>query len=178
MSESNLPVYRGPSVLLDYGDLEGGLVRMMNRYRDEGTMTGDLEADAFLQRFPNAALLGMLYDQRVRAEYAFTGPLRLKDRLGHLDMRRVASVPGETLRRVFAEKPAVHRFTNKMADQTRAVAAILAKNYDADAANLWKDLREFEPIRKRLLELPGFGPQKAYKMKFVLHYFGYRDFSP
>jgi uncharacterized HhH-GPD family protein len=92
-------------------------------------------------------------------------------------MRRIAFMPGEKLRSVFAEKPAVHRFTNKMADQTRGVASVLTENYGGDAANLWTDAGDFETIRKRLLELPGFGPQKAYKMKFVLHYFGYRDFS-
>jgi hypothetical protein len=25
--------------------------------------------------------------------------------------------------------------------------------------------------------LPGFGPLKAEKMRYVLHYFGYRDFA-
>ena len=166
-----------PFKLLDYGDLQGGLSRMMDRFRDEGTMIGDPNADAFISENPNAALLGMLYDQRVRAEYAFTGPIRLHDRLGHLDMRRIAVYSDEQLRTIFAEKPAVHRFTNKMADQTRAVAAIVSEEYDGDAANLWNDGSEFPVIEKRIRALPGFGPQKAYKMKFVLHYFGYRDFS-
>jgi len=177
MSNSKKTAFAGPRQLLDYGELQGGLVRMMNRFQEEGTMTGDPEADAFLQNHPNAALLGMLYDQRVLAEYAFTGPIRLMDRLGHLDMHRIAAMKGEALRAVFARKPAVHRFTNKMADQTRAVASLLSEKYDGDASNLWNRGQHFEQIHKDLLELPGFGPQKAYKMKFVLHYFGYRDFS-
>jgi uncharacterized HhH-GPD family protein len=166
-----------PPSLLDYGDLKGGLARMMDRFREEGTMTGDPQADEFIGRHPNAALLGMLYDQRVRAEYAFTGPIRLHERLGHLDMKRIASMRPEKLRERFAEKPAVHRFTNRMADQTHGVATVIADEYDGDAANLWKGRSPFPEIEKRLLKLPGFGPQKAYKMKFVLHYFGYRDFS-
>ena len=140
-------------------------------------MTGDENADTYLRSDGNAALLGMLYDQRVRAEYAFTGPLRLRDRLGHLDMKRIATIPGEDLRILFAEKPAVHRFTNKMADQTLAVAIILTEQYDGMASNMWDDGVDYPIIQKRLLALPGFGPQKATKMKFVLHYFGYRDFS-
>ena len=75
---------------LDWGELKGGLVRMMERFREKGTLTDDFEADAYLRQDANAALLGLLYDQRVRAEYAFTGPIRLRDRLGHLDMRQVA----------------------------------------------------------------------------------------
>ncbi len=172
MPQNNLP-----QSLLDYGDLEGGLVRMMNRFRNEGSMTGNDQADAFLRSNGEAALLGMLYDQRVRAEFAFTGPLRLRERLGHLDMKRIAAMSGEDLRVVFAEKPAVHRFTNKMADQTRAVAAIVTDRYEGEACNLWNDGVAFPVIHARILALPGFGPQKAFKMRFVLHYFGHRDFS-
>ncbi len=162
---------------LDYGDLQGGLVRMMERFKEKGTLTGNPEADAYLRRDPNAALLGLLYDQRVRAEYAFTGPHRLRDRLGHLDMRRIAAMDPEALRAAFAEKPAVHRFTNKMADTTHALACILAGDYDGDAARLWNDGAALALIERRVRRLPGFGPQKAAKMKYVLHYFGHRDFS-
>ncbi len=166
-----------PRTLLDYGDLEGGLVRMMDRFREEGSMTGDEKADDYLREDANAALLGMLYDQRVRAEYAFTGPHRLRDRLGHLDMMRIAETDEDELREVFARKPAVHRFTNRMAVQTRRIARIIADEYGGDASNMWNDGEDYSVIQKRLLGLPGFGPQKAYKMKFVLHYFCHRDFS-
>jgi len=162
---------------LDYGTLEGGLARIMDRFHEEGTLTGDPKADQYLRDDPNAALLGLLYDQRVRAEYAFTGPHRLRDRLGHLDFRKIAALDGQALRDLFAEKPAVHRFTNKMADNTLAIAQILVDQYDADAANLWNDGADFPTIKKRILKLPGFGKEKSAKMKFVLHYFGYRDFS-
>lgn len=166
-----------PTTLLDYGDLDGGLVRMMERFKEEGTMTGEPEADQFLMEDANAALLGMLYDQRVRAEYAFTGPMRLKERLGHLDMAKLAAMNLDTLREQFAEKPAVHRFTNVMADRTHQIAQILVDEYDGDAANLWNDGSDFPTIQKRLMKLPGFGKMKALKMRYVLHYFGYRDFS-
>ena len=162
---------------LDYSHFEGGLVRMLNRFKEEGTLTGDVEADEYLRETPNAALLGLLYDQRVRAEYAFTGPHRLRERLGHLDMKKLAAMDPDDLRERFAEKPAVHRFTNKMADTTHAVATIVADEYDGDAANLWNDDADFATIEKRVRKLPGFGKQKATKMKYVLHYFGYRDFS-
>lgn len=166
-----------PTTLLDYGDLDGGLVRMMERFKEEGTMTGEPEADQFLMDDANAALLGMLYDQRVRAEYAFTGPIRLKERLGHLDMAKLAAMDLDTLREQFAEKPAVHRFTNVMADRTHQIAQILVDEYDGNAGNLWNDGSDFPTIQKRLMKLPGFGKMKALKMRYVLHYFGYRDFS-
>ncbi|RMH66189.1 MAG: hypothetical protein D6685_05125 [Bacteroidetes bacterium] len=162
---------------VDYGDLEGGLVRMMKRYHTEGTLTGDPEADAYLRADANAALLGLLYDQRVRAEYAFTGPHRLRDRLGHLDMKQIAAINPEAFRTLFAEPPAVHRFTNKMADTTQQIARILTEKYDGDAAHLWNDGADAATVARRVQQLPGFGRQKAAKMKYVLHYFGHRDFS-
>jgi len=83
----------------------------------------------------------------------------------------------DVLREHFADKPAVHRFTNVMAERTHQIAQLLVEKYDADAANMWNDGSSFEVIQKRLIELPGFGKMKAHKMKFVLHYFGHRDFS-
>lgn len=162
---------------IDYSHLEGGLVRMMNRFKEDGTLIGDVESDDFIRECPNAALLGMLYDQRVRAEYAFTGPIRLKERLGHLDFPKIAKMDLEALRECFAEKPAVHRFTNKMAETTHQLAQVVTDEYAGKAENIWNDGADFTTIGKRLRKLPGFGPQKVEKMKYVLHYFGYRDFS-
>lgn len=162
---------------IDYSHMAGGLVRMMDRFKDEGTLTGDLEEDEFIRNDANAALLGMLYDQRVRAEYAFTGPRRLKEKLGHLDMAKIAAHDEDDFKVLFGAQPAVHRFTNKMADTTQAIAKIIAEEHDGDAANLWNDGADFDTIKKRIKALPGFGPQKSEKMKYVLHYFGFRDFS-
>ena len=140
-------------------------------------MTGDEEADRYLRSDPDAALLGLLFDQRVRAEYAFTGPMRLRDRLGHLDMRKIARMDDQALRDAFAILPAVHRFTNRMADYTHGVSKALVTSWRGSALHLWDDGADFETIRRRVETLPGFGPQKAAKMRFVLHYFGWRDFS-
>ncbi len=162
---------------LDWGNLQGGLVRMMGRFRKGGTLTGDPGDDQFLHDHPNAVLLGLLYDQRVRAEYAFTGPIRLHERLGHLDAAKIAAMPFDDFQPLFAEQPAVHRFTNKMAENTQKVAGILADEYDGDAANLWNDGAGVATIEKRVRKLPGFGKGKASKIRYVLHYFGHRDFS-
>ncbi len=164
-------------VHLDYSHLGGGLSRMMDRFRDEGTLTGEPDADAFLRNNPAGALLGLLYDQRVRAEYAFTGPIRLHDRLGHLDLLLIADMNPEKLQSLFAETPAVHRFTNKMAEYTQQVARFVTDTYEGDASRIWSDGAPFAVIEKRVRALPGFGALKAAKMKYVLHYFGYRDFS-
>ncbi len=162
---------------LDPGDLEGGFVRMMERFHLAGTLTGDPEADAYLRQDANAVLLGLLYDQRVRAEFAFTGPIRLRERLGHLDLCRIAQMPLTELQRLFAQKPAVHRFTNRMAELTQAVARHLCTYYGGQAARLWADGASLTEIQARVRKLPGFGKDKLRKLPYVLHYFGHRDFS-
>lgn len=162
---------------LDFSDADGGIRRMLDRLLEVGSFTGEPEEDAFLAREPAAVLLGLLYDQRVRAEYAFTGPRRLAERLGHLDLNKIARMRPERFHALFAEQPAVHRFTNRMAEYTQAVAQAVVDQYGGDAARLWNDGADLETVQRRLLELPGFGKGKATKLKYVLHYLGYRDFS-
>jgi len=160
----------------DYAHLEGGLARMLDRLQMEGTATKDPDADAFLRDEPNAVLLGLLYDQRVLAETAFVGPLKLRRRLGHLDMRRIADMDPDAFLAVFREPPAVHRFTGSMAARTQALARILADDYGGSAANLWGEGTCAE-VEARVRALPGFGPLKAEKLKLCLYYFGHRDLS-
>ena len=160
----------------DYSSLDGGLVRMLDRLQAEGTATKDRDADQLLRDEPAALLLGLLYDQRVLAETAFTGPYKLRQRLGHLDLGRIAEMDRDAFAEVFAESPAVHRFTHTMVDTTQAVARRLTDEYGGDASRIWTD-GDCQAIEKRVRALPGFGPQKAQKLKFCLYWFGHRDLS-
>ena len=160
----------------DYYYLDGGLRRMLDRLQAEGTATKDAEADQFLRESANAVLLGLLFDQRVLAEVAFIGPLKLRERLGHLDMAQIAAMDAEAFQTAFAAPPAVHRFTSTMAERTQTVARELAERFEGDAANLWRDGSCAE-VEARVRSLPGFGPLKAAKLKHCLYYFGHRDLS-
>jgi uncharacterized HhH-GPD family protein len=162
---------------LEIRGIDGGFVRMVNRFIEEGTLTGDPDSDDFLRRSAEAVLLGLLYDQRVRAEYAFTGPERLNERLGHLDMKKIARMDLDDLREVFAVTPAVHRFTNKMAEYTLDLARAIVDEYGGRPQDIWSGDVPAETVEKRIAALPGFGRGKAAKAKYVLHYFGHRDFS-
>ena len=158
----------------DYSYLDGGLKRMLDRLQSEGTATKDLDADQLLRDDPNAVVLGLLFDQRVLAETAFCGPLKLKQRLGHLDMALVAAMDAEAFQTVFAESPAIHRFTSSMAARTQLVAGHLAAA--GGAQTLW-EAGTARDVEKRVQALPGFGPLKAKKLAHCLVYFGHRDLS-
>ena len=60
----------------------GGLARMVSNHEQSGCATGLPAADEFLRSSPTAVLMGLLFDQRVRAESAFIGPYSLFNRLG------------------------------------------------------------------------------------------------
>ncbi len=162
---------------MDYSSLSGGLARMLNRLQTEGTATRVPEADLLLREDGNAALIGLLLDQRVLAETAFIGPLKLKQRLGHLDMARIAAMDPLAFQRIFAAPPAIHRFTQVMADRVQSLAGLLTSDYGGQAANIWGNGTELATIEQRVHALPGFGPLKTRKIRFVLYYFGHRTFA-
>jgi uncharacterized HhH-GPD family protein len=125
-------------------------------------LTSDAAADALLSEDPFALLLGMLLDQQIAMEVAFTGPRKIADRLGGLDASLIAEADPEAFAAVCAQPPAVHRFPASMAKRIQELARAIVGGYDGDAAAVWNggDPDAVEVLR-RLKALPGFGEQKA-----------------
>ena len=69
--------------------------------------TGNDEADRLLASDPMALLIGFALDQQVPVQTAFSGPLKIKQRLGSLDPGELAAVEPERLEAAFREKPAM-----------------------------------------------------------------------
>ena len=124
-------------------------------------ITGDEAADALLNTNPNALLLGMLLDQQVPMEWAFTGPATLQQRLGHLDPATIAAMDEESFVAICCEKPAIHRFPASMGKRIQQVCAFLVEHHDGDAANIWADADTGRDIFRRLKALPGYGDEKS-----------------
>ena len=135
---------------------------------DRLPFTGDDEADRLLVRDPLALLIGFALDQQVTVQKAFSGPLELQRRLGHLDAARIAAMPAEELDAVFRERPALHRFPGSMAGKVQALCAAVAEDHDNDAARIWRDARDGPDLRARLLALPGIGEMKAKAILAIL----------
>jgi uncharacterized HhH-GPD family protein len=130
--------------------------------------TGNDEADALLASDPFALLVGFAIDQQVPVQTAFTGPLKVKQRLGTLDPRKIAATDPARVEQAFREKPAVHRFPGTMAERVHELAAHVADEYDGDAARLWSEARDGADLRRRISELPGFGEMKIKALGSVL----------
>jgi uncharacterized HhH-GPD family protein len=122
----------------------------------------DPEANRLLERSPLALLTGMVLDQQIPLEKAFTSPYVLAQRLGHEpDARELAGYDPEALVEIFARPPALHRFPKAMAARVQQVCQVLVDRYDGDAARLWSDAADGQELLRRIGELPGFGKQKA-----------------
>ena len=124
-------------------------------------VTGIVKADRLLQRDGTALLIGMLLDQQVPMEWAFTGPHTLTERFGHLDPRKVAAMDVERFVTRCCEKPAIHRFPASMARRIHELCGIIADQYANKGANIWKDVDDASELYARLRKLPGFGDEKA-----------------
>ena len=123
--------------------------------------TGDPEADTLLATDGLALLIGMLLDQQVPMEWAFAGPLQLQGRLGGLDAATIAHMTPEAVVEAFVTKPALHRYPASMAKRVHELCAFIVDHYDGKAEKIWKPKPSAEDLLARLLELPGYGPQKA-----------------
>src|SRR5919108_3625604 len=99
--------------------------------------TGDADADTLIATEPLALLIGFALDQQVSVQAAFTGPLKIKQRLGTLAAGELASIDPDRLEAAFRERPAVHRFPGAMAMRVRDLAAHVEAEYAGDAARLW-----------------------------------------
>ncbi|MBO3665055.1 HhH-GPD-type base excision DNA repair protein [Microbacterium stercoris] len=125
-------------------------------------ITGDTAADALLTDNPLALLIGMLLDQQIAMETAFTGPAKIRERIGSVDAATIADYDPEAFAEVFSRTPAVHRFPGSMAGRVQTLCRTLVDDWDGDAAALWtRGEPDGKQVLTRLKALPGFGDQKA-----------------
>jgi uncharacterized HhH-GPD family protein len=127
--------------------------------------TGDDKANALLSEDPMALLIGFALDQQVPVQTAFSGPLKIKQRVGTLDAHTLATTDLEP---AFREKPAVHRFPGTMAKRVQDLAAVVDEDYGGHAERVWTDASDGADLRNRIASLPGFGEMKIKALSAVL----------
>ena len=125
-------------------------------------LSGDPEADQLLSEDPLALLIGMVLDQQVPLERAFSSPRDLRQRLGgSLDAATIAHMAPDELAGIFSERPALHRFPASNAQRVQQLCQIILDQYGGDAAAIWGTAATGAELFKRVKALPGFGEQKA-----------------
>lgn len=124
----------------------------------------DPDADELLTSDGFALLVGMLLDQQIPMERAFSGVYRLAVRLGdstRLDPVRISAMDPHVFAAVMSEVPAIHRFPTSMAGRVQSLALFICEEYDGQAERIWADARSGTALLNRLLALPGYGEQKS-----------------
>ena len=123
----------------------------------------DEHADALLARDPFALVVGMLLDQQIPMEWAFTGPATIAARMGteSLDPALIARYDPDEFVALMTGPPAVHRYPRSMGGRVQKLADYVVQRYGGDVSRLWTEASTGIELRRRLGELPGFGDQKA-----------------
>jgi uncharacterized HhH-GPD family protein len=124
-------------------------------------IAGTPEADQVLDTEPFAVVIGMMLDQQYGMEHAFRGGWKVKSRLGTLDPAAIAGADPEEFKALCSTPPAIHRFPGSMSARLQELAALVETRYDGDVTRLWTEPTTGAELYKRVLELPGFGQQKA-----------------
>jgi uncharacterized HhH-GPD family protein len=125
-------------------------------------LSGNQDADRLLSDDPLALLIGMVLDQQVPLERAFTSPLDLKNRLGgRLDAEEIASMDPDKLAAIFSARPALHRFPAANAKRVQELCRIVVDEYHGCARDVWDQATTGDDLYRRVRALPGFGEQKA-----------------
>ena len=131
-------------------------------------LTDSDEANALIASDSLALLIGFALDQQVTVPTAFSGPQKLKDRVGSLDAGTIASMDPVRLEAAFRERPAIHRFPGAMARRVQELCAVVADEYGGDASRVWTEAADAADLRKRIGALPGFGQMKIAGLGSVL----------
>jgi uncharacterized HhH-GPD family protein len=124
-------------------------------------ITGDPAADELLSTNPFALLAGMMLDQQYPMEAAFAGPQKVFSRTGGFDVATIAHADPEAFAAMASTPPAIHRFPGSMAARLQELARLVEERYDGRTERLWTEAVDGKDLLKRVMELPGFGKQKA-----------------
>jgi uncharacterized HhH-GPD family protein len=124
-------------------------------------ITGDAHADEVLTDSPFALLVGMMLDQQYPMEHAFRGPAKVLERFGSIDPAAIAAADPAEFKALCSTPPAIHRFPGSMAERLQTLAAIVEEKYAGHAERIWAEATSGADLMKRVMELPGFGKQKA-----------------
>ncbi|MDQ2837934.1 MAG: Fe-S cluster assembly protein HesB [Actinomycetota bacterium] len=147
--------------------MAGSVVASATLVRNNRRMTLHLattpQANDFLAEDPLGLLVGMLLDQQIPMEKAFTSPQVLAERMGPptLDAQAIAEYDAEAFELLFRQVPALHRFPAAMAKRVQEMCRALLAQYDGDAERIWTTAADGAELVKRIAGLPGFGDQKA-----------------
>jgi len=123
-------------------------------------------AGEFVLGNPNALLFGAIFDYLIPYQKAWQAPLKLKERLGHLEPRRLATMSVAQLMPSIqkgAHGGALHRFPRVLAKRVISASQRLVKEYGGSASNIWPSGSRAGEVLGKLVAFDGIS-QKISRM--------------
>ena len=131
------------------------------RRKGEGVAyTPDIEANRFVVNDPFAFLIGVIFDQGIKAERAWAAPYELSLRLGYFNPQQLAD-DVEGIRTAVHQRPKLHRFVNNLPDWVASAAQMVVREYRGEASNIWNDNPTAIALQRRFIAFKGIGQKKA-----------------
>jgi len=143
------------------------IVRALLDFRSEkygGCFCTDADAEDFLvdsRYWATAFLFGVIFDQKIPAPRAWAAPFQLYKRLGHLDIRRIAYMPFDNLRKAIANPPALHVYVNKLPQWIQSAAEMVVEHYNGKPESIWSGSLPAAVVISRLDKFLGVSQKKA-----------------
>lgn len=127
-------------------------------------LKGDLikeEEKQFILNNLNAFIIGLISDQSVKAETAWSLPYKLSERLGNFEFKEILKKYTEKdIEDIIREKPSLHRYPSRMANYIYNTMNDIVTKYDSNAINIWKNKTAAE-IVESLEKFKGISHKKA-----------------
>lgn len=131
---------------------------------DNSILRGNIlkkEEKEFIINNPNAFIIGLIADQSVKAELAWSLPYKLSKRLNTFDFSIILNTENiESLDKIIREKPSLHRYPNRIATYIYNAMKDIVTKYNNDASTIWKN-QTAQEIVNRLEEFKGISHKKA-----------------
>lgn len=127
-------------------------------------LKGDLlseEEKHFILDDLNAFVIGLIADQSVKAEIAWSLPYKLAERISNFDFNKILSEYDEKdIENFIKEKPALHRYPSRMANYIYNAINDIVTKYGSNAENIWKNKSASEIVAS-LEQFKGISHKKA-----------------
>ena len=119
------------------------------------------EEKQFILNNLNAFIIGLISDQSVKAETAWSLPYKLSERLGNFEFKEILKKYTEKdIEDIIREKPSLHRYPSRMANYIYNAMNDIVTKYDSNAENIWKNKTAAE-IVESLEKFKGISHKKA-----------------
>jgi endonuclease III len=122
-------------------------------------LAGDKNIDKVLndlEKTPHAFVLACLMDRQIKAERAWTIPVKIFDIVGTSDIDKLLKVDVKEYQKIFNEN-SLHRFNDTMAWNFYSALSDIKINYDNNAAKIWRNKPSSATVVYRFLEFYGSG---------------------